>query len=189
MRERVVGLLAGIRNTVLHGGNVARLWSSLGAAGYSGRPDDTSVGGDAASGCLLFVYRHHLGSAPGPPGPAGPGPAPALTRSPPAGADSGAPLRPLATPTLQQSQIPLSPVPRLTWEDHPRASLGLFVSARIGAQFMRLSPSNSFWSVLPAVFAFCSRVFRDTSHPLNPFLPVIFVIHMRVFSRKLGLTS
>lgn len=40
-----MGLLAGIRNTVLQGGSVARLGSSLGAAGYSCRPDDTSVGG------------------------------------------------------------------------------------------------------------------------------------------------
>lgn len=45
VQERVVGLLAGIRNTVLQGGSVARLGSSLGAAGYSCRPDDTSVGG------------------------------------------------------------------------------------------------------------------------------------------------
>lgn len=42
-------------------------------------------------------------------------------------------------------------------------------------------------SELPAVFAFSSRIFGDTSRPPNPFLPVIFVIYLGIFSRKLGL--
>lgn len=141
------------------------------------------MGGTAASGCLLFVYQHHLGPAPDPPGPTGPAPAPTRALSPVA--DSGAQPGLLPTPTLKQSQTPLSPARWAEWED-PHASLGLFISARTGEQHTRLS-SNSFRSVLPAVFAFYSRVFGETTCPPNPFLPVIFVIYMGVFSLKLGL--
>lgn len=104
VQERVVGLLAGIRNTVLQGGSVARLGSSLGAAGYSCRPDDTSVGGAGRE--LPVPLCIDTTWAP---------PPPSLVPLPLGRTRRPAP--PSSNTHLPQSQIPLSPVPRLTWEE------------------------------------------------------------------------
>lgn len=99
-------------------------------------------------------------------------------RAPPAGA-----------PTLRKSQTPLSPAsvsperpPCFPWPVH----FNLNRCPTHAVVFTEPSP-QSLPSELPAVFAISSRLFGDTSRPPNPFLPVIFVIYLGFFSRKLGL--
>lgn len=73
-RGRAAG--ASARKAIQHG-SLARLWSQRRERRViAAALEDASVGGAPAAGCLLFVYQHHLGSAPRPPGPARPHPAP-----------------------------------------------------------------------------------------------------------------
>lgn len=129
----------GSARKALQHGSVARLWSQRREQRViAAALEDASVGGAPAAGCLLFVYQHHLGSAPRPPGPTRPHPAP------PASVPRGwlGPPNPARwrPPPSRANPALLSPgQPR---RDAPRASPALSLSARTGAQDMRLSFRN-----------------------------------------------
>lgn len=70
MRERVVGLRGVVRARRSGAATYGDSGVARGAAGYSGHPEDASVGGAGpGSGCFSFVYQHHL-ARPRPAGPA-----------------------------------------------------------------------------------------------------------------------
>lgn len=151
--------------------------------------EDASGGGAAAARVPSLCVSTLPGLRPRPARARRPRPPPPQSFPAPRG-PLGRPAPPSGAPTLGQSQTPLPPVSWPARKD-PHASLGQFISTSIGAQHMRLSLRSLLLqsppAELPAVFAFSSRLFGDTSRPPNPFLPVIFVIYLGFFSCKLGL--
>lgn len=181
----------GSARKALQHGSVARLWSQRREQRViAAALEDASVGGAPAAGCLLFVYQHHLGSAPRPPGPTRPHPAP------PASVPRGW-LGPPNPARWRPPPLPGQPRSAVSWSASERRTPCFPRSVpfspdwcpRHAVVFQEPSPSNTLLSEFPAGFAFSLRLFGDTSRPPNPFLLVFFVIYMGVFSSKVGPTQ